>query len=141
MTTIACDGKSMAADGMINMGGMITDYAQPKVVRLEDGRLVGWCGTVSDGPVFAAWLESPESERPKLDEGFAALVLSPDGSLRCYEDTCNYLSLPTPSAIGTGGPYAVAAMDIGETAEQAVARAAYRDLCTGGTIIVLHLET
>lgn len=39
-----------------------------------------------------------------------------------------------PDAIGSGAPYAIAAMDMGASAEEAVREAMKRDIYTGGTI-------
>ncbi|MNI98876.1 hypothetical protein D3C73_1578140 [compost metagenome] len=45
-----------------------------------------------------------------------------------------------PYAIGSGTPYAFAAMDMGASAEKAVEMAARRDTSTGGTIRTLRID-
>ena len=44
------------------------------------------------------------------------------------------LELSNPDAIGSGSAYAIAAMDMGASAEDAVRAAMKRDIYTGGTI-------
>lgn len=44
------------------------------------------------------------------------------------------LDLKNPDCIGSGAPYALAAMDMGATAEEAVRAAMKRDIYTGGTV-------
>lgn len=45
-----------------------------------------------------------------------------------------------PDAIGSGTQYAITAMDMGASAEDAVRAAMKRDIYTGGTIRTLHIE-
>ena len=49
------------------------------------------------------------------------------------------LSLSNPDAIGSGSPFALTAMDMGASAEEAVTMAAKRDSCTGGKIRTLRI--
>ncbi|MNJ79145.1 hypothetical protein D3C77_770710 [compost metagenome] len=44
-----------------------------------------------------------------------------------------------PDAIGSGAPYALAAMDMGASAEDAVRAAMKRDIYTGGKIRTLRI--
>ncbi|MNE69347.1 hypothetical protein D3C80_1650660 [compost metagenome] len=48
--------------------------------------------------------------------------------------------LDRPYAIGSGTPYAFAAMDMGASAEKAVEMAARRDISTGGRVRTLRVD-
>lgn len=80
MTTVACDGKTLAADSMTSAGGQLVGY-QPKVKRTPDGRVFACCGPSADGIKFARWL-CDGGEEPKLTDDFSAMVLTPEG--RCF---------------------------------------------------------
>ena len=51
------------------------------------------------------------------------------------------LELSNPDAIGSGAPYALAAMDMGASAEGAVRAAMKRDIYTGGMIRTVLINT
>ncbi len=138
MTTIACDGRSMAGDGREIECNTITGNAVSKVRRLDDGRIVGIAGNVTDGNAFVRWL-SEGGQKPKLPN-FKALVLSPDGSLTWYDAKLEGLNSEAPAAIGSGMDHALTAMDAGCSPERAVELAALRDPGTGGKITVIHLQ-
>jgi ATP-dependent protease HslVU (ClpYQ) peptidase subunit len=50
------------------------------------------------------------------------------------------LDRSNPDAIGSGAPYALAAMDMGASAEEAVRAAMKRDIYTGGEVHVLPIN-
>jgi ATP-dependent protease HslVU (ClpYQ) peptidase subunit len=138
MTTIACDGKSMASDGMIteNDHVCLTDY--PKLFRLRDGRIAGFCGNAYNWASFADWLdEGATDEPPKSHEGFGCIVLSPDGSIVSYDEHGRAFPEKAPAAIGSGARFALAAMDFGKTAGEAIEYACTRDIYSGGKITEL----
>ena len=141
MTTIATDGRSMAGDGLITENDHIclTDYQ--KVRRLRDGRLVGFCGNSFNWDSFAEWLDGGAQDAPPtMTEGFGCIVLKPDGSIVQYDKDGRSFREEAPCAIGSGTRFALAWMDAGHSAEEAIAYACKRDIYTGGEIIVLHLE-
>jgi ATP-dependent protease HslVU (ClpYQ) peptidase subunit len=139
MTTIATDGKSMAADGLSFRGSLITAFNSVKVERLEDGRIVGAAGDKPECVRFRQWLR--EGGKPPKFKDFCALVLSPDGSLT-YHTEADMEGTPTeaPNAIGSGEEVAIGAMEAGATAEQAIEITRKRNAHTGGLITVVHLE-
>lgn len=53
MTTIAWDGKTLAADRRVTCGG-VTDAKVHKIVRREDGALAGSAGNTSLGAAAEA---------------------------------------------------------------------------------------
>jgi hypothetical protein len=134
VTTIACDGKSMAGDGLAARGSLITAFNSEKVVRLDDGRIVGTAGNKADCYKFRAWLRDG-GPIPKFKD-FAALVLQSDGRLSYHtEDYPAGSPTEAPNAIGTGQEIAIGAMLAGKTPAEAVTLAAMRDIHTGGVII------
>lgn len=138
MTTIATDGKSMAADGMITDNDVVCLTNYVKIRRLSDGRIVGFSGDAFNYDAFAEWLEKGEGEPPKLSGQFSCLALRPDGSVVQYDDQGRSFPEMVPMAIGSGMRFAIAAMDLGKSAEQAVRYACTRDIYSGGEIAVLH---
>jgi ATP-dependent protease HslVU (ClpYQ) peptidase subunit len=137
MTTIACDGNSMAGDGMVCCGGTVHGRNFVKVRQIGDGRIVGFTGSAYDIEPFCAWL-SDGGDRPTLSEEFEALVLDPKGECRAYSDKCESIIEELPTACGSGKEFALAAMDAGAEPSEAVEIAAQRSLGTGGTITVIH---
>lgn len=140
MTTIATDGKSMAADGLCTGNGIVYDLAIRKIHRLKDGRIVGMCGSVYHQAPFLEWLANG-GEKPTMNDNFEALVLSPDGTLRSYDEHCRAIELSIPNVAGSGGALALGAMLAGASPERAVSIAAERDTASGGAIAVLHIDS
>lgn len=141
MTTIATDGVSMAGDGLITDNGIITMTDCRKVRRLKDGRIVGFSGNAYGYDVFAEWLENgAEGEPPKFHDGnngITCLALCPDGSVLTYDEHGRPFREKAPFAIGSGQRFAIAAMDLGKSPEEAVRYAATRDPFTDGEVTVL----
>ncbi len=139
MTTVATDGKSIAADGLASVMDRVTNTASVKIRRLSDGRLAGYAGTVEDGLRFFAWLESG-GKAPKLDSSFQGLVLHSGGEVHYWAGPCEDSGPQmAPAAIGSGGDIAIGAMLAGKSPAKAVAIAAQRCIHTGGKITVLSL--
>ena len=138
MTTIACDGRTMAGDGLITEDDHVclTDYE--KVRGLKDGRIVGFAGNSYNWGPFADWLESGEGEPPKVHENFACIVLTPGGSVLSYDQYGRSFQEQAPAAIGSGARFALAAMDLGKSAHEAVEYACTRDIYSDGTITSLE---
>jgi ATP-dependent protease HslVU (ClpYQ) peptidase subunit len=141
MTTIACDGKSMAGDGLVTSGGTVFGEAFVKVARLKDGRLAGASGSAFFIQPFWDWLESG-GEFPQLgdDEGFDGIVLHTNGSCQSYDNKGRCIPEEVPTAVGSGRELAIGAMCAGATAEEAVAISCKRDTCTGGKITTISLK-
>ena len=137
MTTIATDGKSMAADGRCVTGSeTIVEDACRKIVRLKDGRILGLAGKRSDLFLLEAWFNDPASPKPKFEGD--ALLLAPDGVF-FVDSALIPIASQTPIALGSGKDHALTAMDIGASPGVAVHLASLRDPFTGGTITVEHL--
>lgn len=141
MTTIATDGRSMAGDGLSNYSGIITSEACTKVFRLADGRLLGCCGPTSEYERFREWIDAgaDREKLPKIDNGFQALICGAEG-IELWEYDGTFTRFDRPMAIGSGMPFALAAMDCGHSPERAIEIASTRCVHTGGKITVLHLD-
>lgn len=129
----------MAGDGLATNADRVVATDHVKIARLADGRVVGCCGCSKDRPLFVEWLANGGT-KPKLDKGFHAMVMSAEQVSTYYHDL-SFDVEETPIAIGTGRDFALAAMDIGASPEDAVRASIRRDIYTGGKITVLHLES
>jgi ATP-dependent protease HslVU (ClpYQ) peptidase subunit len=140
MTTIACDGKTMAADSRGSRGDLIVSNVLHKLVRLGDGSILGIAGRSSTAPLLAAWIEG-KGEFPENSGDWSALHLT-SKELRLYSSESGKASNPLslPAAIGSGAELALGAMLAGATPDGAVTIAATRDPFTGGPIHTLRLD-
>lgn len=137
MTTIAWDGRTLAADTLATAGGLA--YGIVKAVRLKDGRLYAGSGAAEDCQAVLNWLYSG-GEKPTVKD-YAGIVIGADLSIWRYEDKL----VPFPvtdrfHAIGSGRDFAIAAMHMGKTAREAVELAIVYDIYTGGPITELTIE-
>jgi len=135
MTTIAWDGKTLAADSQT---GMFKRDAV-KIHRLRRG-LFGSCGALQDNVAVKEWLDDPDRPKPSVDDGFHGILIE-NGKVFSIE---NKLVLMDEHgqffACGSGREYAMAAMHLGCDARAAVSVAGVFDHCTGGEIIALELQ-
>lgn len=122
MTTIAWDGKCLAADSQF--GGQFIEQAPiEKIVHLANGCVVAGAGTMTDVRRIAAWVEegAERAKYPSLDDCSETFVIDERGISWFGPGSGGIpLPLPAPTAIGSGGSFAVAAMLAGATAAQAV---------------------
>lgn len=148
MSVIAWDGRQLAADKRASMGGLIASTT--KIFRVEDKQfgeaLVGYSGNADAGEEMLAWFSAghdpttfPPSQRDK-DDWAGLLVAWRDGNLWKYERTPFPLRFPPQQfAIGSGRDFALAAMHLGLTAEQAVGVACVFDTgCGNGVDVLWH---
>lgn len=145
MTVIAWDGKTLAGDKRTSFGGL--HATTTKVHRLQDGRLVGCAGTTAQIAEMVHWLNAgadaeklPTAQRdPK--ECVSALVIEPGGRVLQYENTAHPIVIENLTwAIGSGRDFAMAAMYMGRSAEQAVSVACALDCTCGNGIDTLILQ-
>lgn len=143
MTCIAWDGKTLAADKRATNGTARNTVT--KIYRAGDV-LVGVSGDLAFGMQLLEWVMAgrnpdtfPASQREEKTWQ-PMLVIEADGTMARYEQT------PYPirwqdafGAIGSGRDYALAAMHLGKTAEEAVAVATAFDPGCGNGIDTLTL--
>ncbi|WP_426287520.1 hypothetical protein [Luteibacter sp. E-22] len=132
MSTIAYRDGVMAADTRAYGGrGEPSPGRKRKIHKLDDGSVVGVStATLGLSERFVAWLKGggdPKDFDDKFD--LRAVLVKPDGALYVADDT-PYFSGPMETdfyAIGSGACYAMGAMAMGATAEEAVRVACEHD--------------
>lgn len=143
MTTIAYKDGVIAYDSRQTRGGAIVSDDCRKC-EIVNGVSFFLSGCVCDEKaLIAAYFGTPSKEAVEcsgfvVDNGKLMMVGHDDktGVWRQPLDPAN------PDAIGSGSAYALAAMDMGASAEEAVRAAMKRDIHTGGTVrtVVIHDE-
>ncbi len=135
MTTIAYKDGVIAYDSQVTRGDVIT-YDDYEKCTERKGVKFFCSGTVSD---HQRLIDVYFGSKPEGNIDAVALVLNNGTlSLVAVDDSTGIwmspVALDRPYAIGSGTPYAFAAMDMGGSAQKAVEMAAKRDTNTGGTI-------
>lgn len=144
MTTIAFDGKTMACDTRVVCGSNY--YNTDTKIYENDFAVIGVAG---DAGVGAMLIDCPGILRAQhYDFDFEALVFVKDTEkvykVAFYKSWDCALSSVIPiadayAAVGSGSPYALAAMYLGHTATRSVTVASQFDTNTGGKIITKQL--
>lgn len=134
MTTIAYDHKAgnIAVDSRTTADGIIcTDEAIK--YREHNNEIWFFCGSTSD---VDSLLGMQHDHKPEVKPCCAALrVANGDCYLVTFNgDHCAHTKLTYDYAMGSGGDFALAAMDHGKSAKQAVEYAKTRDNATGGQV-------
>ena len=138
MTTIAFSYKqgTVAYDSRATGGSYIYTDEMDKAMKMK-GRTFLLAGTVADREeIVVSYLT--EGKELREDISVSGLVLehktktvymltSDDGMLQVTE-------MDHDMAIGSGGQYAITALDCGLSSKDAVKMAAKRDACTGGKV-------
>lgn len=139
MTTIATDGKTVAADGLACCGDEPI-ARNVKKLRLSGTTLYGITGSAPVFDAAIAWHKAgakPE-DVPKLD-GWSLLVFETDGAIR-FSDKCPYPdAFPYPVAFGSGADFAIAALKLGCSPVKAIELAAECNVFTGGEIMTMEI--
>lgn len=148
MTTIATDGRSMAADSWASSEAGACSVTKLKVVR---GWLVGYAGGVAAGAALLRRLAKSTLDpldhlnqlagaKPAPDESVELLLVCPRGRLYVYEGGTAepWRVRDRVTAIGSGAPYAIGAMLAGVEPGPAVRIAAKVDPGTGGRVRVIR---
>ncbi|RJP48709.1 MAG: hypothetical protein C4586_08300 [Anaerolineaceae bacterium] len=134
MTTIAYrkDEKILAGDKLFDVGG--TPVPGIKIHKIG-ALLCGWSGGFDNTQRFFDWIQEgrPNDKKPSMekDQGFVGIIIENEEIYR-YEMGLFPIKINKPFwAIGSGSDYALAAMEMGATAEQAIEIASRLDLYTG----------
>ncbi|HCP0786304.1 TPA: hypothetical protein OCP62_004337 [Escherichia coli] len=140
MTTIAFDGKTMASDTRVVCGGNY--YNTDTKIYENDFAVIGVAGNAEAGILL---VKDDSILVPKhYDFDFSALVWVKDIETLCkveiYKSWDCALSSVIPvadgfAAVGSGAPYALAAMYLGNTATRAITVAAQFDTNTGARLL------
>lgn len=143
MTTIAWDGKTLAADRRTSFGSRITTVTKAHRVN---GHLVAGAGITAQINEMIVWFRDganpatfPAAQRG--DDAVSLLVITPAREVHLYCNTPYPLVIEDKfTAIGSGSEFALAAMHCGKSAVEAVEVAAVFDSATGGGVNILHLD-
>lgn len=132
MTTIAYRDGVLAADSLVTLGNTKVHGCYQKIQRI-DGYLVGSAGSVAACQAFIDWVKYAEDDQAPPKGEYNAIIVNHKGKLREIEGGH---FLPSPrgakfTAIGSGAPFALAAMYAGASATEAVKIAAKIDTSTG----------
>lgn len=144
MTTIAFDGKTMACDTRVTCGGAF--YNTDTKIYESKAYVIGVAGDAGVGTML---IDCPYILQARhYDFDFEALVYMKDAEkvykVAFYKSWDCALSSVIPvadvyAAVGSGAPYALAAMECGYSAHGGVAVASKFDTNTGGKIITKQL--
>lgn len=143
MTTIAFDGKTMACDTRV-AGDHI--YNIDTKIYENEFVVIGVAGNAEAGILLV--VDDGILVPKHYDFDFEALVFVKDTEkvykVAFYKSWDCALSSVVPvadayAAVGSGSPYALAAMYLGETATRAITVAAQFDTNTGGKVITKQL--
>lgn len=134
MTTIAYRDGVLVADSQVTLGGMKLPGNALKIGKTKAGILYGGAGSFAAVGKFFDWVNSDAED--ELPEGeYSGLVVLPKGEVIEIE---NGSVLPKVKqkfySIGSGSPFALAAMMAGATAQAAVKIATKLDIHSGGPI-------
>lgn len=153
MTTVAYDGRFLAADGRSTLGNLISGKSVKKIFQLliiaggvQVQAVLAGAGSFQTVNIVKSHLERNdlfESELiPEIEPGsFQGLLILETGEVYDLEDKLIPLPAEIPVAIGSGTDYAMAAMVMGKSAPAAVQVACELDVYSGGKISVFDTET
>lgn len=147
MTVIAWDGHTLAADKRMNSGPGAPTTTIRKIRRLTNGSLVGWAGGISFCHAIVEWIEAGADPTAIEETWFEheelagqVLMIAPDKSVHLYEHAFPIELEGKFHAIGSGAPFAITAMHLGQDARKAVEITCLFDSGCGNGIDTLELE-
>ena len=141
MTCIAYRDGIIAADSMAVIDNYVKLSDDIKVAKRK-GHLFGMSG--NDCPKmeeFTKWFFSENKEKhPMKTFKFEIIVITPAGIIQQWDQRGRYETLNLPFySVGSGKEYAIGAMEVGATAEQAVLAAIKWCPTVGGKVITRKL--
>lgn len=163
MTTIATDGRSMAADGRMTLGDMIIKEDVDKICKVEHEEsgemlLVGIAGCVAwkdefiefarssylgDGSFLGTRLvltpESDEVAELRDPATTRALILTQQGRVFMVLHGEPILEVSKCQAIGSGSEFAIGALLAGKTPGESVIIASKVDVNTNSVVQEIHI--
>lgn len=138
MTTIAWDGKTLAADRRATWGGTPVVVTKAARIKAPDGLwwLVGTSGHSAQCEAAMRWMAGRAGKPDDLND-CSRIAVSPRGDVWHATGVLWSLIGRRAWAIGSGSDYALGAMAAGATAKQAVRIAARLDVSTGNGVQTL----
>lgn len=145
MTTIVYDHSTqqIAIDGRTRSGTLINTEDAVKWIK-RDSQIWFLCGSVSDRERFIDYMNHGSPDAPKWQIECSAFVVEGGKVYHCVicdeGDPCKS-EIQYSDAMGSGGSFALAAIDFGKTAADAIKYAAKRDSGTGGRIAIYDIAS
>lgn len=137
MTTIAFRDGVLAADSLVTCNGL-RDSTAVKIHRVK-GVLLGGSGASAIYQKFRDWVVGGmKGQCPIEGHDFNGLLVSPFGVIGFNTSGPVFVNAPF-YALGSGYQIAMGAMEMGATAEEAVAAAIKWDISSGGEVVTLSL--
>lgn len=159
MTTIAFDGRYLAADGRMTRGGIICSETVKKtfllttVLRGVTQEIIAFgAGNWNGISAQVEWMKAndvfdlnPDLPRPIFPgdpdgENQDTNFITKDGQVWALDGLSRPVAYPTPFAEGSGFPFAQMALNMGMSAVEAVRQAIKMDCGSGGQITVFDVE-
>lgn len=131
----------MACDLQMTYGGSVKMKTKTKVLVLEGAvpqqmfnvnkAFIGFSGSADTWGEIVAWFADPSQKPPKC-RNIEFLMLTDKKKMYHSTNLRNWLELPDKHfAIGSGMNFAIAAMSLGKTPQEAVLVASKHDIATG----------
>lgn len=143
VTTIVYEHKSklIACDGRLIRGMDIRSESFEKWRETEHG-IAFFAGTVADVNSFISHMGSDFSKFPVKTNTTCILVRDGKAYECCFDDEDGYfeVELQFNAAIGSGGIFALSALDFGCDIDESVKYASKRDAGTGGKVSVYSID-
>lgn len=142
MTTIAWDGKTLAADKRMSFG---TEFATVTKITRSGDCLIGWAGGSALGRAMMAWFvdgcEPANFPAMQREEGKTGVLLVIHSNKRIEHYAQEPYPIPVEDsyyAVGSGSGFASAAMYLGHDAKRAVEVSCALDMNSGSGIDTLE---
>lgn len=136
MSTVAWDGKTLAADKQSHQGDL--RRVCTKIHQCKDGTVIGFVGETSAGQIMTEWYMDGEdfSKYPasQKDDKLNCYLIVAKKNNPVYVYSYLPIGMPEPEGIaawGSGRDFALGAMAMGANATQAVKVASQFDINTG----------
>lgn len=148
MTTIIYDHatKALYADSRAYNGHRTPIGTKSKLHRLKDGGIIGIStNCVGGDQMLLDWLaaDCPSDSKPDFKkDNLIALIVRPSSEVYLITENLSQTGpIEAPyHVIGSGAEYAIGAMAVGASPEQAVVAAIENDQWSGGHVTILHLH-
>ena len=141
MTTVAANLEMLAVDSQVTAGNTKSIAGPSKLKRVGD-KVFAATARTGDARKFSRWVQAgmPEDDKPSMEEGFAAVMLSADGLTEYYDDLEPVEIAEGFTAVGSGAQLAIGAMAAGASPERALHIACEWNIHTGPPVVVEKLE-
>lgn len=142
MTTIAYKDGVMASDSKIHWQNNAFEDNELKIRRLASGDLIGIAGDSGDLDFMSDYCQGlcDKKDMPDNLDSYIIVCEKRTGKVYIMEEKLKRIDVGESYAIGSGMQYALAAMECGKTAIEAVKIASKFDPWTGGKIHWLELN-